>query len=101
MPMPTFVASTHITTAQISAFHVKKNNAAIAPTWNAVIKATVTQLVPTWDLRPSLGIGRASVWGRDVAAGRGKLPGETAGLSAAGVAMGKPYPWGMKFVRAS
>src|SRR5690349_16662718 len=33
------------TAASARPFHVKKNNAAIAPTWNAAIKSVVTQLI--------------------------------------------------------
>ena len=41
MPMPRLPATHHNTTATIRAFHVKKNSAAMAPMWNAAMKAAV------------------------------------------------------------
>jgi hypothetical protein len=44
--MPKLPDTHHRKPATKSAFHVKKNSAAIAPMWNAAIKKDVTQL--TW-----------------------------------------------------
>src|SRR5690349_20036786 len=43
--MPRLPDIHHNTTASARPFHVRKNNAAIAPTWNAAIKSVVTQLI--------------------------------------------------------
>src|SRR6266849_10251856 len=43
--MPRLPETHHSTTASASAFHVKKNSAAMAPTWNAPIKREVIQLI--------------------------------------------------------
>src|SRR5437867_9557555 len=43
--MPRLPDIHHNTTASARAFHVKRNNAAIAPTWNTAIKSVVTQLI--------------------------------------------------------
>src|ERR1700746_2207193 len=43
--MPRLPETNHRTTANASAFHVKKNSAAKAPTWNTAIKSVVTQLI--------------------------------------------------------
>jgi hypothetical protein len=42
--MPRLPETHHSTTASARAFHVKKNSAAMAPTWNAPIKKVVIQL---------------------------------------------------------
>src|SRR6266436_1041418 len=45
MPMPRLPATHHSTNAVRNAFHVKKNRATIAPTWNAPRNNEVVQLI--------------------------------------------------------
>src|ERR1700676_3223768 len=45
MPMPRLPEIHHSATASARAFQVKKNSAAMAPTWNTTMKLVVTQLM--------------------------------------------------------
>ena len=46
MPMPTLVARTQRTSAQMRAFQVNMKSAATAPTWKRIMKLVVNQLGP-------------------------------------------------------
>jgi len=45
MPMPRLPATHQNKTASANPFHVKKNSAAMAPRWNAIMKREVTQMI--------------------------------------------------------